>query len=105
MSATIHQFAHRRGEPMTLSQFMASLGLIESTIDWLSRNHVSVIGFGCTRNGPVITVAPHPSVYIAGKGEAERIGYRQIGALRHELWSFKARGDVVVCWEEVVCVH
>lgn len=103
--SNVHPIKAAEQGPTTLVRFLASLSLIETTIAWLLSKHVSVIGFGCTRFGPVITVAAHPAAYVAAKGAAERRGYRQIGQLRYERWSFKARGDVEVTWEEVVCVH
>lgn len=105
MTATIHRYRSPDRAPLTVPQFMASLALIESTMTWLLGRQIAVIGFGCTRRGPLITVAPHPAVYMAAKGTAERRSIRQVGALRHELWTFAARGGVEVCWEEVVCVH
>lgn len=105
MIATVHPFHLADKPPLTLPQFMASLALIESTMAWLLGRQIAILGFGCTRKGPLITVAAHPAVYMAAKGSAERRGYRQVGALRHELWAFSARGGVEVCWEEVVCVH
>lgn len=106
MSATIHPFRRAADRPpITLTQFMASLALIEATMAWLVSNNLCVIGFGCTRHGPLITIAAQPAAYKLAKGSAERRGYRQIGALRHETWSFSAQGGVEVCWEEVVCVH
>jgi len=104
VSATIHPYPARRA-PLTLAQFMASLAVIEATMAWLLGKRIAILGFGCTRSGPVITVAAHPAVYMAAKGSAERRSYRQIGALRHELWTFSARGGVEICWEETVCAH
>ena len=91
--------------PMTLKRLVESLPKIESTIDWLISHQICVLGFGCCRSGPVVTVAAHPSVYMLARGEAERIGIDQRGLLRHETWRFAARGCVDVMWEEVVCVH
>lgn len=91
--------------PLTLAQFVASLALIESTMEWLQRNHLCVLSFGCTRGGPTINVAAHPMAYALAKGQAERLGFRQEGALRHEIWAFTAKGGVEIAWEEVVCVH
>lgn len=105
MSTQNQSIARFKRPPLTLEQFIASLGLIESTMAWLMARQISILGFGCTRLGPCITVAAHPAVYMAAKGTAERRSYQQVGALRHELWSFAARGGVDLLWEEVVCTH
>lgn len=105
MTATIHRYRSPDRAPLTVPQFLASLALIESTMTWLLGKQIAILGFGCTRQGPLITVAAHPAVYMAAKGSAERRSFRQVGALRHELWTFAARGGVEVCWEEVVCVY
>lgn len=90
--------------PMTLKRLLESLSLLESTISWLGKHQVCVIGFGC-RHRPLVTVAAHPAVYMLAKGSAERIGIEQVGMLRHETWRFAAPGNVEVLWEEVTCVH
>ena len=95
---------HRR-DPLTFAQMIATLKDIEAICDWLTKNQVCVLGFRCSRSGPVVTVAPHPKVYALAKGDAERGEFRQVGALRHECWSFKTRRGVLVCWEDVRCVH
>lgn len=102
MSASIHRFSR---PPLTLAQFIASLALIESTMAWLQAHQLCIISFGCTRRGPTINVATHPMAYALAKGQAERLSFRQEGALRHEVWVFTARGGVEIAWEEVVCVH
>lgn len=91
--------------PLTLQQFTDSLPLIEKTIDWLIKHNASVIAFGCNRHGATINIAAHPVAYMLAKGAAERLSYRQQGALRHEVWAFTARGGIVIAWEEVVCAH
>lgn len=103
MSAAIHRYRPVR-EPLTLAQFIASLALIESTIAWLHAHQLCIISFGCTRRGPTVNVAAHPQAYALAKGQAERLRFRQEGALRHEVWVFTARGGVEIAWEEVVCV-
>lgn len=94
-----------RQEPLTFVQMLASLKDIEAICAWLAKNQVCVLGFRCSRTGPVVTVEPHPRVYALAKGDAYREGFRQVGAARHECWSFKTRRGVTVCWEEVRCVH
>ena len=91
--------------PMTLKRLVESLPKIEATVEWLLKHQICILGFGCGRRGPFVTVAAHPTVYFLAKGEAESIGHDQRGALRHETWSFFARGNVEVLWEEVTCVH
>lgn len=101
----------RRHEPlpalghgrMTLAGVFAALPKIERAMDWLTKHHVAVVGFGCTRKGPVVTVAAHPAVYILAHGRAERREQRQAGATRHETWSFATDEGVDIVWEETVC--
>lgn len=107
MSATVHPMPGirpGRHDPLTLQEMLASVREIERTADWLLKHHVCLLGFRCNRRGPLITVAPHPRVYILSKGAAERCEFRQVGALRYERWEF-ARNGVRITWEEVVCVH
>lgn len=103
MNARVHPFPRRHDQPLTLQQFMGTLSLIEQTMDWLIKNNVSIVAFGCNRRGPTINVAAHPAAYMLAKGSAERLSYRQVGLLRHEVWAFVARGGVEIAWEEVVC--
>lgn len=101
-TATIHKLPR---PPITLAQFITSLERIETAISWLLGKQIAILGFRCTRRGPCITVAPHPAIWSAARGAAERRSYRQIGALRHELWAFTTREGVDVLWEEVVCAQ
>lgn len=107
MSASVHILPGGRKslqEPLTLQQMLAGVREIEHTANWLLTHQICVLGFRCSRLGLLITVAPHPRIYILAKGTAERCEFRQIGALRYERWEF-ARSTVRVTWEEVVCVH
>lgn len=106
MSASVH-YLRQQPEcraPLTLVEMLASIKQIKRATDWLLRHHICVLGFRCSRKGPVISVAPHPNVYALAHGEAERCGYQQKGALRHERWEFSSQG-IRITWEEVVCVH
>ena len=106
MSALVIPFERpAERSPMTLAGVLAALPRIEHTMAWLGRHQIAVIGFGCTRKGPVVTVAAHPAVYMLAHGRAERREQKQVGAVRHEMWSFPTDNQVDIVWEEVVCVH
>lgn len=105
MSASIHHYrAPARKTPITLGQFIASLQLIEETMEWLLANQLAIVSFGCTRRGPTINIAAQPRAYLIARGQAWRRSFSQVGALRHEVWVFAAKGGVEIAWEEVVCV-
>lgn len=87
--------------PITWRDMLGALERISAAMDWLSAHQVAVLGFGCTRQGPVVTVAASPAVYTLFKARVETVGQHQVGALRHVLWEATAPGNVRVLWEEV----
>ena len=89
----------------TVGEFILALAQLESTMEWLDKNGLEVISFGCTPRGPTINVKAHPSAYMLARGSAWRRSYIQVGIHRHETWAFRAREGVEIAWKEIVCVH
>lgn len=103
MTATIYPLPPRK--LATVGEFIATLAILETTMDWLDKNGLEVISFGCTPRGPTINIKAHPVAYMLARGSAWRRNFNQVGAQRFETWAFRAREGIEIAWKEVVCTH
>lgn len=110
VNATILDLAAARtraGRPNT-TRFQTVLSRLHSCGEWLEANGLTIIGLRQPLFGePTVTVTAKPSVYALFSGRYERLGYKQDGALRYEVWEGMDRiNRVAVRWVEVVaCAH
>lgn len=81
-----------------------ALARIERAGAWLASKQLCVLGFtGSTLSSPVMIIAAHPEAWILFSGRTDRLGFKQEGALRYEVWEGLDRiNQVRVRWQEVV---
>ncbi len=101
MTALIYPLPPRK--LATVGEFIATLAILETTMDWLDKNGLEVISFGCTPRGPTVNIKAHPVAYMLAHGSAWRQKFAQVGAQRIETWAFRAREGIEIAWEEVKC--
>ena len=89
-------------KPLTMKEASLALAAIERTLAWLDRARVLPCRFGFGANGAEIEAVACSTLYRMSDGKAERLSYKLIGSMRFEVWSFKSREGVDICWKEVV---
>lgn len=106
LNATLYDFAaaRRNAGRETKSSLPDVLQRLDRCCSWLATNGLIVLGFRKPLfAAPYVTVSAKPGVYALFSGRYERIGHKQDGVLRYEVWEGKDRiNNIAVRWVEVV---
>lgn len=105
VNAVIYDFAAARrcANQANMISLQDALKRIERCCQWLEGAGLIVIGFRKPLfAAPYVTVSAKPTVYNLFAGRYERLGHRQEGVLRYEVWEGRDRiNQIAVRWVEV----